>query len=95
MTRLTGTVAFGEVRVLVCEQPGVSSVPQPCLPIPGISAGLSSGARPPRHSGSWLVRSSLAAPLGSWRGKRSAAVPSTKPHCSEQIRLELGCIFVK
>lgn len=41
------------------------------------------------------LRSSLAALLGSWRGKHSAAVPSTKPHCSEQIRLELGCIFVK
>jgi len=38
---------------------------------------------PPRCSGSWLGQSSLAALLGSWRGKRSAAVPSTKPHCSE------------
>lgn len=37
----------------------------------------------------------LGCSAGSWRGKHSAVVPSTKPHCSEQIHPESGCIFVK
>lgn len=44
VTQLTGTWTFEEVRLPVSEHPGVSSVPWPCLLIPGISAGVSSGA---------------------------------------------------
>lgn len=95
MAQPARALAFGKVQVPASEHARYSFTPHPCLLVPGVSSGLSSGALPPGRSGCWLARSSLAALLGSWRGKRSAGVPSTKPHCSEQIRLELGCIFVK
>lgn len=37
----------------------------------------------------------LGCSSGSWRRKCKAAVPSTKPHCSQQILPGSGCIFFK
>lgn len=42
-----------------------------------------------------LCRAELGRSSGSWRGKCRAALPSTKPHCSQQILPGSGCIFFK
>lgn len=43
----------------------------------------------------WVCRAELGSSSGSWRRKCRAAVPSTKPHCSQQILPGAGCIFFK
>lgn len=83
MTQLMGALAYGEVRLLVSEHLGVSSIPRPCLLVPGISAGLSSGA--PLHDPCGSPSSPLRFLAGAEQLGCTAGVLAGKAQCSRPL----------